>query len=101
MWTLIIKLAVRFGKTEWAKGFARATIERLRREMEVRLKGIADAADIKLPPPPAMRSGRLVSMRTDSLKPGQQILLDNQKLRITRLISHSVNETIYEADIVG
>lgn len=101
MWKFIIKAAVRVGKSDWAKKQAGKLIHKLRRRLEVKLKDIADAADIKLPSPPVMRQGRLVSMSRDSLKPGQQILLDGQKLRITRLISHSVNETIYEADIVS
>jgi hypothetical protein len=98
MWKWVLKAAIYAGKSEWARAAAKKVIERLRRRLDRKLQAVADAAGIAVPPVDEIRQGRIVRARSDIFKPGQVVLVAGERFRISRLLSHSATETVYEAD---
>lgn len=98
MWKWILRAAVAIAQSPWAKEKAHAVIQKLRERAEAKAKDVATAAGIDLPP--TFKASRIIRTPADTLKPGDVVGVDGGKYRITRLLSSSARETVYEAEQV-
>lgn len=81
IWPLILRLAVRLGYREWARAKAGLLIARL-------------TAAVGGPP----KETRIIRASGDIYKPGHVLKIDGKQFFITRLLSASPREVLYEAE---
>lgn len=98
-WKLFLKSVLYVAKKpavqQWARTQARKAVERMRRRTEK--KAAIIYASVGLDPAPKPKLSTLVRTDRDILRPGMVVVQDGRALRVARLISSNVKETVYEA----
>lgn len=93
---LVIRWLLWRKKNAVAAAYARKVIETLRAGTEVECSRLAAAAGIDVP---VEKETRIIRASGDVFKIGQRVRIDNRDFTVTRLLSASKREVIYE--VVG
>lgn len=105
MWKYILRgliLVVRNPAVQqWARRKARKLADKWKASHAAQIEGVY--ASVGLEPPVAVanaKASRLIRTKADVLKPGNTTVIDGEVYKVTRLISASASEVVYEATLV-